>query len=71
MKSMIFFLDPPFSIKFLKNLDLIKKKKMFNLNHIVIVHREAKMDDILKIISTLFFQKHMVDQKLFLEHLSK
>ena len=42
----IFFLDPPFSDKiFLKNLDLIKKNKMFNLNHIVIVHREAKMDD--------------------------
>ena len=58
-------------IKFFKNLDLIKKNKMFNLNHIVIVHREAKWMMILKIISTLFFQKHMVDQKLFSEHLSK
>ena len=44
---------------------------MFNLNHIVIVHREAKMDDDFENYINIIFQKHMVDQKLFSEHLSK
>ena len=42
----IFFLDPPFAdFNFLENLKLIKKKKFFDLNHIVILHRENTTDD--------------------------
>ena len=64
-KYNIFFLDPPFSDKmFYKNLDLIKKNKMFNPNHIVIIHREAKtLDNFEKYV----FQKNTEDQKLYLE----
>ncbi len=41
-----FFLDPPFSDdNFLKNLELIKNKKIFQKNHIVIIHRENKSND--------------------------
>ena len=40
------FLDPPFSdLNFLQNLELIKKKKIFNKNHILIIHREKKTND--------------------------
>ena len=42
----IFFLDPPFAdLKFINNLILIKKNKIFKKNHIVIVHREKKTQD--------------------------
>tara|TARA_B100001063_G_scaffold233957_1_gene250781 strand:- start:190 stop:753 length:564 start_codon:yes stop_codon:yes gene_type:complete len=45
-KFNIFFLDPPFAdFNFLENLKLIKKKKFFDLNHIVILHRENTTDD--------------------------
>ena len=38
--------DPPFSDNnFLNNLELIKKKKIFNKNHIVITHREVNCED--------------------------
>ena len=41
-----FFLDPPFSdLNFLKNLKSIKNKKIFNKNHIVVIHRENKSND--------------------------
>ena len=41
-----FFLDPPFSdLNFLKNLKLIKNKKIFNKKHIVVIHRENKSND--------------------------
>ena len=37
----ILFLDPPFKdLEFCKNLDLIKKSKIFDVNHIIIIHRE-------------------------------
>ena len=45
-KFNIFFLDPPFSDNnFLNNLELIKKKKIFNKKHIVITHREVNCED--------------------------
>ena len=45
-KYHIFFLDPPFAdFEFLKNLKLIKKKKIFKEKHIVIIHREKKIND--------------------------
>lgn len=54
-KFHIFFLDPPFKdFGFLKNLELIKRNKLFEENHIVIIHREKKTNDsysnIIKII---------------------
>ena len=48
-------MDPPFAdFDFLKNLLIIKRKKIFEKNHVVAIHREAKskdeLRDILKII---------------------
>ena len=53
----IFFFDPPFKdSSFILNLKLIKNKKIFNKNHIIIIHREKKtkdaIDNLLKIIET-------------------
>ena len=45
-KFNIFFFDPPFADKKkLENLELIKKKKLFDNNHVVIIHRELKSKD--------------------------
>ena len=42
-KFEIIFLDPPFaSNNYLRDLKLIKQKKIYNKNHIVIIHREKK-----------------------------
>ena len=42
----VFFLDPPFKDNFfLKNLKLIKEKKLFENKNIVIIHREKKTSD--------------------------
>ncbi len=42
----IFFLDPPFLDKlFIENLKLIKDKKIFHQDHIVIIHREKNSKD--------------------------
>ena len=51
----IFFFDPPFSdTTFLQNLVSIKKGRIFNKDHIVIIHREQiykdEFKDLLKII---------------------
>jgi 16S rRNA (guanine966-N2)-methyltransferase len=47
-KFNIFFLDPPFAdIQFLNNLELIRSNKIFNKNHVVIIHREIKSNDAL------------------------
>ena len=45
-KFEIFFLDPPFKDSdFLKNLNYIRENKIFNHNHIIIIHRETKAED--------------------------
>tara|TARA_X000001036_G_scaffold326217_1_gene304758 strand:+ start:722 stop:1282 length:561 start_codon:yes stop_codon:yes gene_type:complete len=56
-KFHIFFLDPPFAdFHFIQNLELIKKRKIFDKIHIVIIHREVKtkdeFKDLLEIIET-------------------
>ena len=56
-KFNVFFLDPPFKDDyFLENLEIIKKKKFFNSEHIVIIHRESKkndnFNDLIKILDT-------------------
>ena len=56
-KFNIFFFDPPFKDdSYLQNIQLIKRKKIFKKNHIVIVHREKgtkdEFSDILKMIDS-------------------
>ena len=56
-KFNIFFLDPPFSEKkFLQDLNLIKKCKIYEVKHIIIIHRERETEDnfhnFFKIITT-------------------
>ncbi len=42
----IFFFDPPFKdTKFTENLKIILQNKIFNKNHIVIIHREKETND--------------------------
>ena len=42
-KYNIFFLDPPYADKsFIQNLKIIKEKKIYKKNHILIIHRERK-----------------------------
>ncbi len=48
-KFNIFFVDPPFTDNyFIKNLELIKKNKIFKKDHIIIIHREKKSKDDLR-----------------------
>ncbi len=56
----IFFFDPPFKdLDFLKNLKLIKKNKIFDTNHIIIIHREKDSEESLE----EFFK--VVEQKVY------
>ena len=61
----IFFFDPPFNdLTFLKNIKLIKKQKIFEINHIVIIHRKKGVEDsfenLIKIIKTKTYGKSKV-----------
>lgn len=52
----IFFLDPPFADEaFSQNLDIIKKNKIFQNRHIIIIHRDRKtvdkLDEFIKILA--------------------
>ena len=52
-----FFFDPPFKdLHYLDNIKIIKEKKFFHKNHVVIAHRERssqdELIDLLKIIET-------------------
>tara|TARA_B100000768_G_scaffold146674_1_gene139854 strand:- start:53 stop:613 length:561 start_codon:yes stop_codon:yes gene_type:complete len=56
-KFNIFFLDPPFSEKkFLQDLSLIKESRIYEVNHVIIIHRERDSEDnfhnFLQIITT-------------------
>ena len=59
-KYNIFFLDPPFADKeFIKNLRLMKAKKIYTLKHVIIIHRESRTNDQLdECFSTLFTKKY-------------
>jgi len=56
----IIFLDPPFIEKnYIKELELIHKKKIYKKNHIVIIHREKKsFENFEKIIDPLMIKKY-------------
>lgn len=59
-KYSIFFFDPPFSNNtFIQNLIFIKKNRMYESNHIIILHRERKSNDNLKdYIDTIFTKQY-------------
>ena len=64
-KFSIFFFDPPYVDKdFINDLKLIKDKKIFKINHIIIIHREKKtLDDftnLLKIIKIKEFGRSKI-----------
>ena len=45
-KFKFFFLDPPFSDEeFIQNLNLIKKNKIYEKKHIIVIHRENNVND--------------------------
>jgi|TARA_B110000211_G_C14035037_1_gene534078 16S rRNA (guanine966-N2)-methyltransferase len=59
-KYNIFFLDPPFSdTMFINNLNLIKENRMYQKNHVVIIHRErGSKDNLEDIIVTILTKKY-------------
>ena len=67
-KFRIFFLDPPFvDNQFLEILKLIKEKKIFEKNHLVIIHREReKLDkDLNNILEILIEKKYGRSKVIF------
>lgn len=45
-KYNVFFLDPPYiDKKFIQNFDLIKANKLYQKNHIIIIHRDSTTED--------------------------
>lgn len=59
-KFNIFFFDPPFADnKYIENLNLIKKNKIFKSNHVIIIHREVKARDSLdEYFKTIFIKNY-------------
>ena len=54
-KYNIFFLDPPFKdLQFIDNLKELKNQKIYGKNHLIIIHREKKSNDNLKITFASF-----------------
>mgnify|MGYP001180568379 FL=1 len=56
----IIFFDPPFKeIDYLNHLKLIKKKKIYRNNHLIIIHRDKKSkDDYNKILDPLIVKQY-------------
>ncbi len=56
----IFFLDPPFSDNnFIEELKIIKKKKIYKNNHVVIIHREKRSsDNFTKLLKPLIIKEY-------------
>ncbi len=56
----IIFLDPPFAEnEFIKDLQMIKEKKIFKKNHLIILHREHKSEDKLnKVLNIRLIKKY-------------
>ena len=65
-KFNIFFLDPPFiDLNYLNNLKIIKEKKIFCKNHVVIAHREKGSKDELKDFLEIIETKQYGRSKIF------
>jgi len=60
IKYSIFFFDPPFINKtFIENLILLKNRKIYKTNHIIIIHRDVKSKDNLdEYIDTIISRKY-------------
>ena len=70
-KFNIFFFDPPFKdLKFMNNIKLIKENKLFQNEHIVIIHRERKtvdnFENFLRIIETKNYGRSKIIFGLFI-----
>ena len=64
-KFNILFCDPPYADhNFIQNLKLIRKKKLFRLNHIIIIHRERQekdnFHDLIKVITEKKYGKSKI-----------
>ena len=57
-------------MKFVYNLELIKKE-IYTDQHLVVIHREKKTNDILKNLINILEIKSMEDLKLFLDYFFK
>ena len=66
-KFNIIFLDPPFADnKYIKELKLIKKNKIYFKNHLIIIHRERKTDDDINgIFKPLIIKKYSRSKIIF------
>ena len=65
-KFQIFFIDPPFKDKaYIKNIELIKKNKIFKKDHVVIIHREKKTNDDFKNILRILETRNYGRSKIF------
>ena len=65
-KFNIFFLDPPFADKnYFFNLELIKNRKIFDSNHIVIIHREKNSRENFENILHIIEARHYGRSKIF------
>ena len=71
-KFNIFFCDPPFSDKnFLDNLNIIRKKRIFSNNHLVIIHRERKTKDDFKDVIEIKEVKQYGRSRIFFARFAK
>ena len=69
-KYHIFFLDPPFKdLKFINNLKELKSQKIYEKNHLIIIHREKNSKDdfegILKILDEKVYGRSKIIFALF------
>ena len=69
-KYNIFFLDPPFKdLQFINNLKELKNQKIYNKNHLIIIHREKNSKDdfegILKILNEKVYGRSKIIFALF------
>ena len=67
----IFFLDPPFADNnFIEDLKLIKQKKIYKNNHIIIIHRQRKsFDNFKKIIKPKIIKEYGRSKIIFAKFL--
>ena len=71
-KYHIIFFDPPFAEnKFIEELKLIREKKIYKNNHLIIIHREKKSsDNFLNIIDPLVIKQYSRSKIIFAKFLS-
>ena len=61
----IFFFDPPFAdTNYIEIIKIIKEKKFFNKNHILIIHREKNSSEDLKLFLKILIEKNYGRSKI-------